>query len=120
MLERYAMKVARTVLRGGSDSNATPLPDQQLSCLSRQLLFIKLENTGSLGSGAAEGLSVSHHGIQDGKELTHASRERHLFFLATFQQLLVLGSDQWVVAGCHESRHVEDTADTSTPPLVLR
>jgi hypothetical protein len=27
MLERYAMKVARTVLRGGSDSNATPLPD---------------------------------------------------------------------------------------------
>ena len=31
MLERYAMKVARTVLRGGSDSNATPLPDQQLS-----------------------------------------------------------------------------------------
>lgn len=28
MLERYAMKVARTVLRGGSDSNATPLPDQ--------------------------------------------------------------------------------------------
>lgn len=29
MLERYAMKVARTVLRGGSDSNATPLPDQR-------------------------------------------------------------------------------------------
>ena len=27
MLERYAMKVARTVLRGGSGSNATPLPD---------------------------------------------------------------------------------------------
>ncbi len=29
MLERYAMKVARTVLRGGSDSNATPLPDHR-------------------------------------------------------------------------------------------
>lgn len=43
MLERYAMKVARTVLRGGSDSNATPLPDQQLSCLSRQLFFIWLQ-----------------------------------------------------------------------------
>jgi len=28
MLERYAMKIARTVLRGGSGSNATPLPDQ--------------------------------------------------------------------------------------------
>jgi hypothetical protein len=28
MLERYAMKVARTVLRGGSGSNASPLPDQ--------------------------------------------------------------------------------------------
>jgi hypothetical protein len=27
MLERYAMKVARTVLRGGSGSNASPLPD---------------------------------------------------------------------------------------------
>jgi hypothetical protein len=27
MLERYAMKVARTVLRGGSGSNAAPLPD---------------------------------------------------------------------------------------------
>jgi hypothetical protein len=27
MLERYAMKVARTVLRGGSGSNATSLPD---------------------------------------------------------------------------------------------
>ena len=27
MLERYAVKAARTVLRGGSDSNATPLPD---------------------------------------------------------------------------------------------
>ena len=30
MLERYAMKVARTVLRGGSDSNATPLPDHPI------------------------------------------------------------------------------------------
>ena len=28
MLERYAVKVARTVLRGGSGSNVTPLPDQ--------------------------------------------------------------------------------------------
>ena len=28
MLERYAVKVARTVLRGGSGRNATPLPDQ--------------------------------------------------------------------------------------------
>ena len=27
MLERYAVKVARTVLRGGSGSNAIPLPD---------------------------------------------------------------------------------------------
>jgi len=31
MLERYAVKVARTVLRGGSGSNATPLPDQEVS-----------------------------------------------------------------------------------------
>ena len=31
MLERYAMKVARTVLRGGRGSNVTPLPDQEVS-----------------------------------------------------------------------------------------
>jgi len=31
MLERYAVKVARTVLRGGSVSNVTPLPDQPTS-----------------------------------------------------------------------------------------
>jgi hypothetical protein len=29
MLERYAVKAARTVLRGGSGSNATSLPDRQ-------------------------------------------------------------------------------------------
>ena len=28
MLERYAVKVARTVLRGGSGSNVTSLPDK--------------------------------------------------------------------------------------------
>jgi len=28
MLERYAMKVARTVLRGGEDGNILSLPDQ--------------------------------------------------------------------------------------------
>jgi hypothetical protein len=37
MLEQYAMKVARTVLRGGSDSNATPLPDQPTSGILRDL-----------------------------------------------------------------------------------
>jgi hypothetical protein len=30
MLERYAVKVARTVLRAGRGSNATPLPDERL------------------------------------------------------------------------------------------
>ena len=40
MLERYAMKVARTVLRGGSDSNATPLPDHPtLGILARFQAF---------------------------------------------------------------------------------
>ncbi len=29
MLERYAMKVACTVLRGGRGSNASPLPDHR-------------------------------------------------------------------------------------------
>jgi len=31
MLERYAMKVARTVLRGGSGNNATSLPDHPVT-----------------------------------------------------------------------------------------
>jgi len=35
MLERYAMKVARTVLRGGSGSNVTPLPDHPVSYTRR-------------------------------------------------------------------------------------
>ena len=37
MLERYAVKAARTVLRGGSGSNATPLPDQPISGMRRDL-----------------------------------------------------------------------------------
>jgi deoxyhypusine synthase len=40
MLERYAVKVARTVLRGGSDSNATPLPDlswKMIACQHSQV-----------------------------------------------------------------------------------
>jgi len=37
MLERYAVKVARTVLRGGSDSHVTPLPDQPRSGTLRDL-----------------------------------------------------------------------------------
>jgi len=37
MLERYAMKVARTVLRGGSGSNATSLPDHPTSGILRDL-----------------------------------------------------------------------------------
>jgi hypothetical protein len=37
MLERYAVKVARTVLRGGSGSNATPLPDQGVSVLNLKI-----------------------------------------------------------------------------------
>ena len=39
MLERYAMKVARTVLRGGSGIAATPLPDHTFAAL-RQVGFV--------------------------------------------------------------------------------
>ena len=44
MLERYAMKVARTVLRGGSDSNATPLPDYRTAGGLRVLSLIQARN----------------------------------------------------------------------------
>lgn len=37
MLERYAVKVARTVLRGGSGSNATPLPDQGMKSKKKKI-----------------------------------------------------------------------------------
>jgi len=37
MLERYAMKVARIVLRRGSDSDATPLSDHSTSGIRRDL-----------------------------------------------------------------------------------
>ena len=44
MLERYAMKVARTVLRGGSGSNVTPLPDHWTGGMrTNKLRFIYLE-----------------------------------------------------------------------------
>ena len=44
MLERYAMKVARTVLKGGSDSNAIPLPDHPtLGILARFQAFFQAD-----------------------------------------------------------------------------
>jgi hypothetical protein len=62
MLERYAAKVARTVLRGGSGSNATPLPDQQLSWVSRQLLCFLGGKRGKLrwSTGSEKAASCGH------------------------------------------------------------
>ena len=57
MLERYAMKVARTVLRGGSGSNATPLPDHPTGGSRRVFKhFAWLE----AGSGKVASPSSSH------------------------------------------------------------
>jgi hypothetical protein len=46
VLERYAMKVARTVLRGGSGSNATSLPDQSLSGPRAKLIYSRTTSEG--------------------------------------------------------------------------
>ena len=40
---------------------------QQVSWMSRHLLFIKLENASMLGDGAADKLSVAQHGFVDTK-----------------------------------------------------
>ena len=46
----------------------------------------------------SERLLVSHHRIEDGKELAHASSESNFLEFASFQHLLVLGLDERVVA----------------------
>jgi hypothetical protein len=59
MLERYAMKVARTVLRGGSDSNASPLPDHLT--LGRFSSCNQVESTPALLSASAKGWAAWQH-----------------------------------------------------------
>jgi hypothetical protein len=69
MLERYAMKVARTVLRGGSDSNATPLPDYPS-------LFLNAGRTGRGRQGSRYGGRRSLHGgwRMSGESMSLATR----------------------------------------------
>ena len=92
---------------------------QQLSCLSRELLFFKWENASWLGSDAAERLLVAQHGVEDREELSHTSDEGHLLEFAPFQLLLVLGPNERVTPSGHERGHVEHTAHLSTPPFGL-
>jgi hypothetical protein len=67
----------------------------------------------------AERLLVAQQGIEDGKELSHTGGESHLLHFAAFQQLLVLGSDQWIVARGHQGGHVEHTAYIGPTSLGL-
>src|SRR6266540_1359879 len=87
--------------------------------MSRQLLLFKLKNASLLGSDAAEGLPVAERRVEDGEELSHTSNESHLLDFASFQQLLVLGPDQGVVAGGYQGGHVEHTADFASPTFGL-
>ena len=58
---------------------------QQLSCLSRVKAVVVYYSVGKEKSLSAEGLSVTHHGVQDREEFSHASSKRDLFLFASFQ-----------------------------------
>jgi hypothetical protein len=62
MLERYAMKVARTVLRGGSGSNATPLPDQGFALAAQARNIGKIHTFGALNPQVRADWIVSRSG----------------------------------------------------------
>jgi hypothetical protein len=66
-----------------------------------------------------ERLLVAQHGIEDRKKLSHTSSERHFLELASFQQVLVLGPDQRVVACGHQGRHIQHTAHIGSPTFGL-
>lgn len=53
---------------------------------------------------------VAQHRVQDGEESAQASRESHFLLFATFQEMLVLSLNEWVMAPGHERGHVEHTA----------
>ena len=58
---------------------------QQLSWMSRELLCFKREDANWLGSSATERMLVAHHGIQNGKELSHTSGESYFLEFPAFQ-----------------------------------
>ena len=66
-------------------------------------------------------LAARHHGVEDDDQFAHAGDERHLGFLAAGAQPLVVGLDDWVVAGRGgQGCHVEQVADFPAPPLMWR
>ena len=67
----------------------------------------------------SKGLPVAHHGVQDGEELAHASRESDFLEFASFQHVLVLRLDHRVVASGDEGRHIENTAHITSPTFGL-
>ena len=50
------------------------------------------------------------HRIDDGEQLVHAGRQRHLFGFAVRTQALIERQDHRIEAGCDEGAHVEDRA----------
>src|SRR5574341_70744 len=90
-----------------------------LECQGSCCFFIPWGSASLLCHGsAAERLLVPQHGIEDGQELSHASCESHLLEFATGKQMVVFFLDQRVVASCHQSSHVEDTANICTTVLL--
>jgi len=59
MLERYAVKVARTVLRGGSVSNVTPLPDHWIAGWAARSELELCKYRGFVGWGRCSHQSVT-------------------------------------------------------------
>ena len=52
---------------------------------------------------------MTHHCVEDGQELAHASREGHLLRFAGRDQAVVEGLDHRVVASGDESGHVQSS-----------
>ena len=59
------------------------------------------------------------YGKAGGRGPSHTGSERHFLELASFQQVLVLSSNDRVVACGDQGRHVEHTADIGPASLGL-
>jgi len=86
MLERYAMKVARTVLRGGSGSNVTPLPDHADGWIrtAKMAFFVALNFVRFVG----ESIFIHLPGISSGGK--DIAKRRALKLLLTLMEWIVM------------------------------
>ena len=49
--------------------------------------------------------------VQNGDRLAHARHQRHFLFFASFEQMLIVSLNAWVVTSGNQGRHVEHLAN---------